>query len=177
MTNLGEGFSYSSSLFYGLLPWLTCKTSLTAKLQQQAGESSLVHLKSEWKKTDSWEKKTLNIPEGLCFQREIIISAQQQPCWYARSLFPENTYVANKDLLVRLEKESLAEIIFSSHQVQRLSLSYYMIHALFYEYQWLPSSLKLSTYYAVRRHNFLINNTYPFVLFEILLPHLMKVIR
>jgi len=79
-----------------------------AKLRQAAGDAKLTIIKQNWGKASWWDKFVLGVDVQSTLQREILMSAWQEPCWYARTIIPEQTHHAHSLFFNRLEHESLA---------------------------------------------------------------------
>ena len=154
-----------------VLRWLTYQDSLTANLQVLANNVSLQILSQGWKGIGWWDNKVLNLTGNEVFIREILMSANKEPCWYARTIIPDITYKSAPDFFNRLGKESLNMLIFNETKVKREKLSYYAISNQTLEYYWLSSELhnNQSTLW-VRISSFVFNKKFPFYLIEILLP-------
>jgi len=158
-----------------ILPWLECTTALTQKLKDASGEARLEILNQNWQAANWWDKYVVNITSDTIFQREILMSSRNHPCWYARTIIPEITYHANTGIFKRLSTESLGDIIFSEQQITRTSLQHYCINAKTIEYYWLqPDWRDNEEILYLRLSHFTINNLLPFYLVEILLPGLLR---
>lgn len=157
-----------------LNPWLTCQTSLTAKLEQAAGDAQLAVLQQAWKRAGWWEKYALNIDNQQVLQREIVMYAREKACWYARTLIPKVTYDNHADFFDRLDKQILANLIFNNDLINRKEFVNYAVNKNCLEYYWLENSLASeSDYLWVRGSQFTISDD-SFYLMEILLPGLLE---
>ncbi|KTD30670.1 MULTISPECIES: chorismate--pyruvate lyase family protein [Legionella] len=125
-----------------LLTWLNHPMSLTDKLRDFSGDAELEVLKQYWTSPNWWDKQVLGIAEKSVFHRDILMFSHQIPCWYARSIIPEQTYKANDHFFNRLTHESLGSIVFSESNVARVQLVNYPITPQCIEYYWLPNFLK-----------------------------------
>ena len=161
-----------------LLPWLTHRDSLTQKLKNNTGCARLQVLKQQWEDIDWWDKNALIIQDDQVFRREIIMWANDEACWYARTTIPKQTYQAAPLLFDRLQTESLSELIFNEDRIKRNQLMYYAINEACVEYHWLPKNM-LSNAPVLwgRLSTLMVNDTEPFYLVEILLPALLRVLR
>lgn len=142
----------------GLRSWLVYPQRLTDRLAIEAGDASLHLLNQEL--------------VGPIWQREIIITANGVPCWYARTVVPEITYVSCQDFFDQLKTKALGALIYNSAIVQRTSLVHYPIGHASAEFRWLPESIQRSCDHALwlRSSSFRLRENYPFYLKEIFLP-------
>jgi chorismate--pyruvate lyase len=152
-----------------LLSWLNYTESLTKRLRAQAQSVRLEVLQQGWQEADCWAEQ---IKEPF-FQREILMHTEKNCCWYARTLIPKTSYLVENTLFLRLNKESLGDIIFNDPKVKRVQLKHYVVDEQCLEYHWvkkwrndLPKQLWL------RYSQFVINHVSPFYLVEILFPEL-----
>lgn len=158
-----------------LLPWLTYQNSLTERLQAKAGNTYLDVLGQDWHAPTIWEKEVLSISDKSVFCREIVMQAFTTPCWYARTIIPQSSYEAGIDIFVRLKNESLGLLIFSEVRIKRVSLMHYPIDTQCMEYYWLDETMHAgSKLLWARLSVFLIDETFPFCLIEIMLPGIMR---
>ncbi len=150
---------------HGLRSWLVYPHRLTDRLALEAGEASLHVLNQGF--------------VGPLWQREIMITANGEPCWYARTLVPESTYVSCQDFFDQLKTQSLGALIYNSAIVQRTSLVHYPIGHASAEFQWLPESIQRTCDHALwlRSSYFKLRENYPFYLKEIFLPAMYMQIR
>lgn len=112
----------------GLRSWLLQTHSLTERLATVAGEASL-HVLNQGI-IDGW------------WQRDIKMMAQGEPCWFARTLVSESTWVACQDFFDQLTTKSLGQLIYHSPIVQRLSLVHYPIGRAAAQCRWLPVEIE-----------------------------------
>ena len=157
-----------------LLPWLSCSDSLTEMLEKNAGDHRLEVLMQDWVSPDCWVKKELGYEKELILQREIVMYAWDNPCWYARTMIPKATLEANAAFFSRLTRESLGELVFHTQEISRTSLVYYPIGKQSLEYHWLNDLHCHQEVLWVRLSVFSLSERYPFYLIEILLPHLER---
>lgn len=156
-----------------LLPWLTHQTSLTQKLETQAGVARLEVLNQQWAVADEWDQQVLQIKDELVIHREILMWAHDAICWYARTVIPKLTYEHDISLFERLQRESLGQLIFESGKIQRLSLKPYAIMPQSLEYAWLSDIMHTNAPVLWARLSTLcIGERFNFFLVEILLPGL-----
>ncbi len=158
-----------------LLPWVLCQTSLTEKLKKRAGEARLQVLGQAFSAPNLWEKQVLHVHSETVLRREILMWASHQPCWYARTIIPHTTCKAHQQLFHRLEQESLGELIFNSSDIKRLYFVHYPINEHSLEYYWLnPLMYVHEKKLWIRFSIFMIAESYPFFLIEMLLPGLNR---
>ncbi len=150
--------------------WLVHPYSITDRLVEKAGEASLMVLTQGWDLICAWDKKIID--DARVWRREILMLAQGEVCWYARTIVPELTYKNNQDFFEQLKTVSLGSLIFNSSIARRMSLSSYVIDETMPEYQWLPESVKPSPAQplSVRLSHLMLHEQFPFYLVEILLP-------
>jgi len=159
-----------------LLPWLTHTDVLTAKLYELSKNTSIKVLKQGFSSCNWWDKYVLKVKSTNVFHREVLIMAWVNPCWYARTIIPETTYVKHKKLFLMLKNKTLGDLIFSDNGIMRSYLKYYTIDKNSIEYHWLESSVISSQKKLwVRISKFNIQND-AFYLFEVFLPGLEKYI-
>lgn len=168
-----ENFKVSSIKPLWLQPWLDCTESLTDKLRNEAGDAHLDVISQNLIPVSWWDAYVLKITARSVMQREIVMSAHGNFCWYARTIIPEDTLKNNVMLFDRLQQESLGAIIFGNEQIKRLSMTTYSIDATCIEYYWPDSKIRgdAQSLWA-RLSMFEINRLSPFFLIEILLPGL-----
>jgi chorismate lyase len=158
-----------------ILPWLTYVELLTEKLYNQAGNTSMSVLNQSQTTATWWDRYVLKLDFEAVFHREIVTSAWEKPCWYARTIIPMTTYKSHKLLFDKLRFESLGKLIFGNNKIKRESLEYYSINKQDIEFQWLTRDLyKESEILWVRRSVFYLPTNAKFYLVEILLPDLEK---
>jgi chorismate--pyruvate lyase len=156
-----------------LLAWLSNQNSMTGKLQKETGLPVTLHvIDQKWMPIGLWEKNVLGLASGSIWMREITISAEDTPCWYARTLIPRETYTSYEVIFSRLKTETLGDIIFSDKRIVRTSLHHYPIDAQSMEYYWLNPLISTDNLW-LRLSVFHIEQTHAFYLIEILLPGLM----
>jgi len=160
-----------------LLHWLNWPERFTDKLKQKAGDVQLRVLSQGWKDRTYWDANALQVADTRLFVREIVMCADAVPCWYARTIIPESTFLFDASLFLRLEQESVGDLIFQANSIERVSLNYYAINQSAIEYHWLhkhkhkpskPQDL------PVRFSKLMVSGGFPFYLVEILLPGLQR---
>lgn len=157
-----------------LNPWLVYTQSLTDKLRQETGDAQLSVINQNQIQATWWDRFVLKIDAQAVTQREILMSAHGNPCWYARTIIPENTLAANELFFGRLKQESLGDIIFGNDSIKRINMINYVIDANCIEYYWLDSAMRgQSQIFWARLAMFDMNGAAPFFLIEILLPGLL----
>ncbi len=158
-----------------ILPWLVYEKSLTKKLNDTAGDARLDVLDQRWESPDAWDLIVLKLNTTSVMHREILMWAFDSPCWYARTILPDATFQANTALFNRLKTESLGHLIFNGTEIQRASLTHYMISPSSPEYNWLNESMHQGAAELwMRLSEFVVNGRDSFFLVEILLPGLLR---
>lgn len=157
-----------------LLPWLTCTDMLTKKLFALSQNTNLQVIKHEFSHCDWWDKYVLGIDSDEVLHRQVLISAWDVPCWYARTIIPRKTYIKHEKLFAMLKNKTLGDLIFSDNGIVRSYLKYYLIDDSNIEYHWLDANL-ISSQKKIwaRISKFTIQND-PFYLFEVFLSGLEK---
>lgn len=163
--------------------WLHYGLSLTEELKSQSGEAKLEIISQNWSQPTWWDKFTLGLSDApSLIHRDILMFSRQIPCWFARTVIPEDTYNANRVIFDRLAEESLGCIVFKEPTIRRELMHNYAINDRCLEYHWLPDPLKKSfanqkIVLDVRLSVFTIAEKTSFFLAEILLPGLLKVVK
>ncbi|WP_147292333.1 chorismate--pyruvate lyase family protein [Legionella hackeliae] len=158
-----------------LLSWLSHPFSLTEKLKNERGEAVLTVLRQEWDACSWWDRCVLGLMDNPVMHREILMTAQNKPCWYARTIIPHSCYERGDLFFKRLEHESLGVIVFSNPAIKRECIIYYPINSSFLEYYWLPPHLREENEDLwIRLSLFSLQKTF-FCLIEILLPELLRI--
>ncbi|MDP3704636.1 MAG: chorismate lyase [Legionellaceae bacterium] len=156
-----------------LLPWLTYVDFLTKKLYEKSGHTSLSVLSQGWGMASWWDRHVLGLDFGQVFHRDIVTSAWDESCWYARTVIPLATYQADSTLFDRLKTETLGALIFEGTKIKRVSLVHYPINKQMIEFQWLTTTMYGdSDILWVRSSAFTLASGDLFYLIEILLPGL-----
>lgn len=120
-----------------LVDWLSCETSLTEKLFKLAGDARVELLRMAWETAAPWEKKHFEISESRLLKREVLITAHQKPCWYARTFIPESCFQLEPEFFQQLNHQPLSELIYSQEKVRRQALIYYPVLEGSVERSWL----------------------------------------
>jgi len=159
-----------------LIPWLEHKGSITDKLIAYAGEAKLQVLKHTWELTDAWDQNTLALaPNASVLHREILMWANNQPCWFARTIIPKPTYLAEEALFSRLETTPLGELIHHHPNIKRTNITPYPIQPKSMEYGYLEHALENPvTPLWGRLSTFTLHKQHEFYLLEIFLPGLLR---
>ena len=116
--------------------WLRHQGSLTARLESCSDAVKLQVLSTAWKKPNWWDRFCLKIHTEDVFCREIMISANTRPCWYARTLIPKTGYQQDTAFFDRLSQESLAQLVFDEPRVKRHGLFFYPVDESCLEFYW-----------------------------------------
>ena len=157
-----------------LLSWLTYTEMLTSKLHTISNSAQLQVIRHEFTKVAWWDKYVLKIESTDLFVREITISADAVPCWFARTVVPMSTYKKHEQLFSQLKKISLGQLIFGNYGILRRELNYYCINKLNLEYHWLPRDVYTGADNLWMRLSEFTVDTEVFYLAEIFLPGLEK---
>ena len=156
-----------------LLPWLRHQQSLTTKLDEEVGHASLQVLQQHWVSPNYWDRQQLQLASDWVMHREIVMWFERVPCWYARTILPQATYLHDHAFFQRLQQESLGKLIFDNARVRRISLSSYAIKPQSSEYSWLDETMHgHADELWVRLSKLILDEQCPFFLVEILLPGL-----
>lgn len=156
-----------------LLSWLTCKTHLTKALYAKSGDTKLKVVQQIWREASDWDQQSLGLSVERVLHRDIVMLAKDKPCWFARTILPESTYLANSALFERLKEEPLGNLIFQTVGTERKSIQYYPITPQHTEYAWVPEDTHAQAELLwVRSSVFQIASQDLFYLIEILLPEL-----
>ena len=158
-----------------LLPWLTYEGFLTKKLHQLTGDTSMQILSHAMHSRLWWDQYMLGVTCASVVHRDIVMYAQQQACWYARSIIPQTTYDAAPQWFARLKTELLGTLLFESTHVHRQFLIHYPIDVSCIEYHWVNSIWHQNTPRLWARLSlFHVHHEHPLFLLEVLLPGLER---
>ena len=69
-----------------LVSWLTCTTYMMEQLYAKSGNADLKVLQQNWEPTNDWDRQTLALSDELVLHRDIVVSAWEHPCWFARTI-------------------------------------------------------------------------------------------
>ncbi len=159
-----------------LKPWLTYSFSLTEKLRKETGEAILQVLNQHWLKPNWWDKFRLGLQSAKVMHREILMLSQEIPCWYGRTIIPEESYLAHPAFFEQLAREPLGALVFKDKAVCRNKLIIYPIDQQCIEYYWLLENWhQKNTQLWSRLSEFTFLDASSFYLVEILLPGLLRV--
>lgn len=155
--------------------WLNYQKSLTAKLGKYVREVHLKVFNEGLYQANWWEQNILQLPKDTLFRREIAIYAGKEPCWYARTMIPYDTYIAEKKLFSRLDFEPLSAIIFNNKDIIRKDFYTYVVNENMTEYYWVKKYIDVHyPYLYVRLSEFLIKQQHHFYLTEVLFQAVTK---
>ena len=159
-----------------LRPWVLCQDSLTDKLKTIACDVRLEVRHHIWGVSNSWDQDVLGIRANeRVLHREILMWASTDICWYARTLLPLSTYLAEEALFARLETQALGELIWHNPNIKRLSIQPFQINQHAAEYHFLTQSMHQNeTPLWARLSTLAVRERFPFYLLEIFLPGLIK---
>lgn len=152
----------------GLHSWLISQQSLMDELARQAGEARLSVIRHDE-----------GVSSDFIWQREIVVSANQEPCWFARTVAQERCYENCIDFFEQLRTKKLGDLIYNANEVFRETIVHFPISECSAPYQWLPDSIKpvSSQVLWMRASHFVLREQYAFDLFEIYLPALLRYCR
>ena len=159
-----------------LSEWLHYPESITEKLSIKTGDASIQLLRQGLEMPNWWDKYALDIRKlSNVYTREILMTSYGTPCWYARTIIPEQTYSAQHHLFKKLDKQSLTSLIYNNSDMKRLELMSYAISKDTIEWHWASSFVQESTDQLwARIATYEINKKDNFYLIEIFLPDLKK---
>ena len=165
----------SAEPILSLADWLNYPYSITNRLMDRAVDVQLSVLSQTWGPANWWDKQVLHLADDRVMHREIMMYAESEPCWYARTIIPSQTYEADARFFNRLESESLGSLIFNEPKIKRVEISPYPMNDQCIEYYWLsPWLSSIPTVVWGRLCEFRLNEQYPFYLIEIMLPGLQR---
>lgn len=161
-----------------LQPWLAHKGSITDKLKTRVATCRLDVLNHTWEQTHAWDTQLLSLTKNTTvLHRDILMWAEGEPCWYARTILSQAVFDTEASLFKRLETTPLGELIHTHPEIQRTQIKPYLITPKMPEYVYLKQALKHSTPKAPlwgRVSTFTIRNQFDFYLLEIFLPGLLR---
>lgn len=132
--------SVSEKVADQLLPWLMHTSgSLTKKLKEQTGDAQLQLLQQSWSRAAYWDKQVLGLDNSQLFKREVIMYSNHRPCWYAKTIIPENCYFADEAFFNQLQQGKLTTLVFDEPRVKRKKLFHYAITSQCLEYFWVDA--------------------------------------
>lgn len=158
-----------------LKPWIFANTSLTKKLRELMVRVEVNVLSQGWFECSWWEKYALML-DGMVFVRQITMMGNGGPCWYARSVIPDECYRCNRDFFEQLTTKSLGQILYSHPEVVRTDLNYYAVTVNAIEYYWTADALEgmlQEPLLWVRRTRYVLRGQ-AFFLFEVFLPEFIR---
>ena len=165
----------SAALPRALDLWINYQDSLTELLKIKAGDTRLDVFGQRWGLADWWDQHVLQLTNESVLHREILMWANEEPCWYARTIIPKTTYLADEVFFNRLQKESLGALIFNERKIKRIQKTSYPVNSQSIEYHWVTACIPCSSKTLWTRLSvFTLNDDYPFYLIEVLLPALER---
>ncbi|TWV84670.1 chorismate lyase [Moraxella sp. VT-16-12] len=104
-----------------LVPFLTAKGSLTALLEQKAGQPLRVQIIYEGHQPiDFYHKKLLNLPlhrPALAWVREVLLFGNETKAWVrAKSIFPIDSLSGNAKRLRHLKNTPIGYVMFKKNR-------------------------------------------------------------
>jgi chorismate lyase len=161
-----------------ITPWVTHKGSITDKLKALATNTHLLVLNNIWEQTDEWDHKNLCLSPNIeVLHRDILMWAEQQPCWYARTILPKSVYHTEKALFDGLKTKALGDRSHNHPHISRTHIIPYTIHTNMSEFNFLKKALKHNTPTNTlwgRISTFTIHTQFDFYLLEIFLPGILR---
>ncbi len=158
--------------------WLCHQASLTEKLQFSTGQAEVEVLHLAWGRPSWWDKQVIKIKDSAVYRREILMFSGDLPCWYARTIIPQNCYDLDPAFFGRLKQQSLNHLIFNEPKVKRCQLFHYQIDKHCLEMYWLPEHLITGDEkFWLRYSEFSFMNKASFYLCEILLTHHLRQVQ
>ena len=159
-----------------LYEWLSQSKSITEQLFEKTGEASIQLLNQGMVQTGWWEKHVLNLNDSdEIFVREILMSSQYNPCWYARTIIPYETYLSKYHLFQKLKSENLTKIIYETPNMRRTELLNYPVSQDTIEWYWVSKQIKdLNALLWARLATYQIQSKHEFYLLEVFLPALKE---
>jgi chorismate lyase len=150
-------------------------SAITPQLACSKSNVRMEKLAQAWVCPNWWESHVTNIFTELLIRRDILMLADDKPCWFARTMIPDSTYERAPDFFDRLQQEPLANLIFNEPRVERILLHSYGIDEKNLEYHWLQPAWRLSHQALwMRLCTFSLDRRSRFYLAEIFLPSLLK---
>ncbi len=161
-----------------ILRWLTHQGSITNKLKLLTHDVRIEVLENTWETADNWDQKNLSLTSSSeVLHRNIVMWAEDTPCWYARTILPETAYQSEQALFDRLKHQALGELIHNHPDIKRTKIHPYTITPDMPEFEFLKAALQQNTPETNlwgRISTFTIRNQFDFYLLEIFLPGVLK---
>jgi chorismate--pyruvate lyase len=102
-----------------LWPWLSTPDSLTAKAMRH-GKVQVHQLSGGCRRADVAQKHLLQLSaRQLLYQREILLTCDERPWWFGRTIMPFHTTQNAWRLVKKLGNKSLGSVLFHTPQIQR----------------------------------------------------------
>lgn len=146
-----------------LLPFLTAQGSLTALLEQKAGQPLCVKVICEgYQPIDFYHKKLLNLPlhrPALAWVREVLLFGNETKAWVrAKSIFPVGSLSGNAKRLRHLKNTPIGYVMFKKNRQLPLSRRQYFDGEHFGRqtvYQWQSKNLLVQETFLLEFERFL----------------------
>ncbi|MDO4700102.1 MAG: chorismate lyase [Moraxella sp.] len=146
-----------------LLPFLTAQGSLTALLEQKAGQPLCVKVICEgYQPIDFYHKKLLNLPlhrPTLAWVREVLLFGNETKAWVrAKSIFPVGSLSGNAKRLRHLKNTPIGYVMFKKNRQLPLSRRQYFDGEHFGRqtiYQWQGKNLLVQETFLLEFERFL----------------------
>jgi len=127
-------------------PWLTDRSSLTAKLKCQCHQFSVQRLFEDWAKPLPSERQKLKLPHTQkVWTRCVLLLCNDNPVVYARTLIPNFTPGNPWLKIQQLGNQPLGELLFQLPNLQRSAFEFSQTQAL---WPYLPDQLSFTDTYA-----------------------------
>lgn len=121
--------------------WLYATTALTKHLRTICQESSVTVLEQGLKPANWWERYVLSCEQPV-FRRDVLISAQKKPYWFARTIIPQSTFQQHSESFNRLQRETITALIYDNDRIKREHLNVFCINKESAAFYWLDPSLR-----------------------------------
>ena len=161
-----------------LIDWMLCQQAITDKLSRIAQHVRVEVLSHQWQPTNDWEHRLLRVTDSQLIRRDVVIKADGQPCWFARTMIPEQTYQQDPVFFDRLERTSLRTLVYHEPRVLRSLMHSYSFSQAVLEYHWLPQSFsEVADHLWGRLSMFHFDRQGYFYLFEVFLPRFIRALE
>ena len=155
-----------------LLSWLRYTSIISDRLKSICQKVEMQILAQQWIIPGAWEKAVFSI-QTACFQRDILMLGEGSPCWFARTLIPEQSMEHDKFFFEQLQHKPLSYLIYDEPRVFRVLMHSYSIDKHYPEYAWLAKDWhQCRQMLWVRRSTFQLDKQHAFYLTEVFLPAL-----
>lgn len=108
-----------SSMPENLKPWVLHQGSMTARLKKTCNHFNVQVLKHDWDQAEPQDINLLNLKNKKVIVRDVLLSCDNVPWIFARTIFPEALIKTMGDDFLHLGERPLGEILFSEKNTQR----------------------------------------------------------